>query len=223
MGRRRLAIIDPGPDVDSHVRALASRVEGAETITVLLTHGHADHAGAAPRLARELGAPVVGPDGVDGVTRPLRDDDVVETDDGDLVALHTPGHTRDHFAFHWPMRNAAFVGDLLLGRGDTTWVAEYPGCVQDYLDALVRLDGLELAVVYPAHGPPLDDPAEAVERFRRHRLDRIEQVRAARASHPDADAEGLVDIVYGDSVPRSMRGAALQSLEAVLHHLDAGR
>lgn len=221
MGRHRIAIIDPGPDVDSHVRALASRVADADTVSLVLTHGHADHAAAAPRLARELGAEVFGPAGVDGVTRLLEDGSVVETDEGALTALHTPGHTREHLAFHWEDRRAVFVGDLLLGQGDTTWVAEYPGCVQDYLDALARLDGLNADVLYPTHGPPLDDPDEAIARFRRHRLDRIDQVRLARAAHPNADAEAMVDVVYADTVPASMRGAARQSLEAVLHHLDS--
>lgn len=221
LGRRNIAIIDPGPDVDSHVRALASRAEDAEEVSLLVTHGHADHAAAAPRLARAVDAQVLGPPSVDGVTRPLEEGDTVETDAGVLVALHLPGHTSDHLAFHWQDRRAVFVGDLLLGRGDTTWVAEYPGCVKDYLDSLARLDELDLDVLYPTHGPPLADPRVAVARFRDHRRERIEQVRRARASYPDADSQRLVDIVYGGTVPDTLRAAARKSLEAVLDHLDA--
>ena len=206
--------------MDSHVRALASKGADADTVSLLLTHGHADHAAAAPRLAVALDAEVLGPEGLEGLTSPLGGGDTVETDEGVLVALHTPGHTRDHLAFHWLERRAVFVGDHLLGRGDTTWVAEYPGCVQDYLDSLARLDALDADVLYPAHGPPLEDPKEAVARFRRHRLERIDQVRRARASYPDADTERLVDIVYGGTVPASMHRAARKSLEAVLDHLD---
>lgn len=221
VGRRHIAIIDPGPDVDAHVRALASQAAEADDVSVVLTHGHSDHAAAAPRLAQELGAEVLGPSGVDGVTAPLSDGDEVETDDGTLVAVQTPGHTREHLAFHWLRRQAVFVGDLLLGRGDTTWVAEYPGCVHDYLESLRRLDALGANVLYPTHGPPLEEPGDAIRRFREHRLERIEQVRTARSSHPDADREAMVDLVYGDTLPTSMRGSARQSLEAVLQHLDA--
>lgn len=220
VGRRTAAIIDPGPDVGSHVRAVVSRAATAERVVVVLTHGHADHAGAASRVAAELGAEVLGPTGVEQVGRVLDDGDAVETDEGALVAVHTPGHTREHLCFHWPRRSAVFVGDLLLGRGDTTWVAEYPGCVADYLESLERLRSLEPTVLYPAHGPPLTDPAEALDRFERHRTERIAQVREARRAHPEADADGLVDAVYGDAVPSSMRPAALRSLEAILHHLD---
>lgn len=216
-----MAIIDPGPDVDSHVRALASRVEDAADVVLVLTHGHGDHAASAPRLARELDAEVCGPRTVDAVTRPLEDGDAVDTDEGALVAVHTPGHTRDHLSFHWPDGDAVFVGDLLLGEGDTTWVAEYPGCVADYLTTLERVRSLEASVLYPAHGPPLVDPGRALDRFEGHRRDRIEQVRRAMEAHPEADADALVEVVYGDTVPGSMRGAARKSLEAIVHHLAA--
>lgn len=221
VGRRDVLIIDPGPDVDSHVRALAYRVRGADSVRLVLTHGHADHAASAARLSADVDAEVLGPPDVDAVTRVLGDGDRVESDDGELVAFRTPGHTREHLALHWPDHGAVFVGDLLLGRGDTTWVAEYPGCVADYLDSLDRVRALDAEVLYPTHGPPLTDPADALDRFTRHRLERVEQVRRARRRHPDADVEALVDAVYGDTVPSSMRGAARKSLEAVLHHLEA--
>jgi glyoxylase-like metal-dependent hydrolase (beta-lactamase superfamily II) len=70
----------------------------------------------------------------------LRDGDAVDTDHGALVALHTPGHTRITSA-STAGEGALFAGDLILGEGDTTWVAEYPGCVADYFDSLARLRG----------------------------------------------------------------------------------
>ena len=60
VGRHRIAIIDPGPDVDSHVRALVREVAGAEKMWVLLTHGHADHAGSGAKLAGLLDAEIIG-------------------------------------------------------------------------------------------------------------------------------------------------------------------
>ena len=219
MGRRSLAVIDPGPDAELHVRAVAAAVAGAETVRIVLTHGHADHAAAAPRLAAALDADVYGPPELEGVTRPLLHGTRMATDEGTLVAVDTPGHTREHRSLHWPERSAVFVGDLLLGRGDTTWVAEYPGCVSDYLRSLDRVEALGPRVLYPTHGPPPEAPEEALRRFRDHRLARIAQVRDVRAEHPGADVDELVDLVYGDAVPRDMRGAARESLEAVLHHL----
>jgi len=222
VGSSNIAVIDPGPDVEDHVRALAFAVEGADEVSIVLTHGHGDHAEAAPVLAEMIGARIYGPEGVDQVEVVLDDGDSVATDAGALVALHTPGHTPEHLSFAWPGRRALFVGDLFLGVGDTTWVAEYPGCVADYLRSLELVQGLDLTVMYPTHGPPLEDPAEAVERFGAHRRRRIEQARQAMASHPDADIEGLLDAVYGRELPKGLRGAARMSLSALVEYVRDG-
>lgn len=219
--RDRMVVLDPGPDVDVHVRAVVLSARTAASAIVLLTHGHADHAGAARRVAGELGAPVWGPAEADP-DRVVSHGDAVPTGAGELRAVHTPGHTRGHLCYHWPERRALFAGDHLLGRGDTTWVAEYPGCVADYLRSLERLRGLDLAAIYPAHGPPLDEPEAALDRFEAHRRERIRQVREALEDRPGADAEDLLVAVYGRELPSGVRGAALQSLEALLDHVRGG-
>lgn len=214
-----MAIIDPGPDAPAHVRAVASAVEGADRVSILLTHGHGDHAGAVPALVRMLGVDVWGPGGLEGVDHVVSDGDGVDTDAGALVAVATPGHTRDHLCFHQPSRRALFAGDFLLGRGDTTWVAEYPGCIADYLASLARLRTLDLGVVYPAHGPPLLDPADALDRFEAHRRTRIRQVRDVLEADPDAELEGVMAAVYGDRIPEQMKGAVRKSLDALIQHV----
>ena len=190
-------------------------------MSVVLTHGHRDHAGAAASLAHATGAAVVGPGSVADVTLPIEDGEVVDTDAGELRAIHTPGHTEDHLSFHWAANGVLFAGDLLLGHGDTTWVAEYPGCVADYLSSLERVRALAPSVIYPAHGPPLEDAAEALDRFEAHRRERIRQVRAAMARHPNADIEVLLEAVYGDVLPRGVWKAARQSLSALVEHVRA--
>jgi glyoxylase-like metal-dependent hydrolase (beta-lactamase superfamily II) len=221
IGRRNAVVIDPGPDVDSHVRALASRLVDAERVTILLTHGHHDHAGAAEALARTVDAPVWGPRGLEShgvgpVHRTIAEGDEIDTDEGVLRVVHTPGHTREHLCFHWTSRKALFAGDLLLGEGDTTWVAEYPGCVADYLDSLTRVRALEVSVIYPAHGPALRDADAALDRFERHRRRRIEQVAEVLRAYPGAGLEELLDRVYGTGLPSGVRGAAIRSLGALV-------
>lgn len=226
VGRRRPALIDPGPHDPGHLDALVRAVGDAASVTVLLTHGHADHAGGtAALLARlaEVGIPVDVAGAGSDEARPLADGQAVETDAGVLVAVPTPGHTRDHLAFHWPAERTLFAGDVVLGEGDTTWVAGYPGCVADYLDSLARLRALDLDVILSAHGPPLTDPDAALERFAAHRRARVEQVRAARAAHPGASARELVRVVYGDAVPEGLEAAAEESVRASLDHLHGGR
>jgi glyoxylase-like metal-dependent hydrolase (beta-lactamase superfamily II) len=205
------------------VRALADAVREADEVLIVITHGHRDHAPAAFSLAEELGVEVWGPEGLDGVERPLRHGDVLETDEGDLVAIDTPGHARHHLALHWPARRALFAGDLLLGRGATTWVGEYSGSVADYLGSLERLRALELDVVYPAHGPPLADPADAIDRYESHRRERIRQVAEALRERPEVEEDELVGIVYGGGVPDAMREAALLSVRALMEHVGYPR
>jgi glyoxylase-like metal-dependent hydrolase (beta-lactamase superfamily II) len=234
VGRERVAVIDPGPDAEVHVRALSRALEGAAEIRILLTHGHPDHSGAAAPLSRLVDATILAspllrssraeegpapPLGEGMTVLPLGEGDVVSTDQGALVVVDTPGHSRDHLAFHWKDCGAVFVGDLLLGKGTTTWVGEYPGCVREYLASLRKLRGLAPRVLYPSHGPPLASPGEALSVFESHRLQRIEQVRRARLSHPQAGPGELVRIVYGDSVPARMAKAARSSVEVMLHHL----
>jgi hydroxyacylglutathione hydrolase len=212
-------VVDPGPDVEAHVRAVSSLVDGAERVTILLTHEHEDHAGGAAALAKLTGAPVLGAGPVDRV---LADGAAVETDEGELIAVSTPGHAPEHLCFHWPKRGALFAGDLVLGEGDTTWVAGYRGCVADYLRSLARLRTLSLRRIYPAHGDPIDDVDARIARFEAHRRARIAQVEAALRETPSATRRQILERVYGGTVPPPLVPAAMESLSALLDYLGEG-
>lgn len=208
--------MDPGPDVEAHVRAVSSLVADADRVVIVLTHGHSDHAGAAARLAAATGAERVG---AGPVQRVLGDGESVPTDVGELVAVATPGHAQEHLCFHWPSRAALFAGDLILGQGDTTLVAGYPGCVADYLSSLERLRTLALRRIYPAHGDPIDDVDARLARFEAHRRARIAQVNAVLEEHPSATRVEILERVYGGTVPPALHPAALESLGALLDYL----
>lgn len=233
VGRERPAVIDPGPDDPAHVDAIEAALGGHAPVAILLTHGHADHAGAARALAARTGAPVRMRPG--GLTRALFDDLVrgwleeserIATDAGDLHAVPTPGHAPEHACFLWtggPAEHARalFAGDLFMGGADTTLVAPPEGDLTAYLDSLDRVEALRPSVIHPAHGPPMDDAAEAVARYRAHRAARIAQVvRALRQAGP-AHARELVSRVYGPDLAPPLVPAAEGSLRAILAHLAA--
>jgi hydroxyacylglutathione hydrolase len=142
----------------------------------------------------------------------------IDTDDGDLVVIRTPGHSPDHIALHWPAASAIFCGDLMMGGLDTAVVAAPDGDLGAYLDSLERLRSLRPSVIYPAHGPPFTDPEEALDRYARHRRDRLEQVLAAIEAG-DRDANSITDRIYGDSLDPDLHSFAVAAVEAYLAYL----
>lgn len=225
VGRERPAVIDPGPRIRSHLDAIVSALDGRAPVAILLTHAHPDHADAALPLAELTGAPVMmargAPHPLAGVARWIADGDRIDTDAGTLTAVATPGHAAEHLAFHWPEGNALFVGDAFMGGADTTLVAPPEGDLGAYLDTLDRVGELAVGTLYPAHGPEIADAAPAVERYRAHRRERIEQVARALAAGGAAHPDALVDAVYGPALHPGLRMAAAGSLGAILHHLRA--
>jgi hydroxyacylglutathione hydrolase len=224
VGRERPVVVDPGPDDAGHLDAIERELGGAAPVAILLTHAHPDHADAAPALARRTGAPVwmgrgaLHPPPLD-VARWLEDGDEVETDAGLVRAVATPGHAPEHLAFHHA--DVLIAGDAFMGGSDTTLVAPPEGDLAAYMRTLDRVAALGVARILPAHGPPIDDPAAAVERYRAHRRERIEQVvRALRQAGP-ARPDGILDAVYGPELHPALRGAAEGSLHAILAFLRA--
>jgi glyoxylase-like metal-dependent hydrolase (beta-lactamase superfamily II) len=230
VGLNDVAVIDPGPDEPAHLDGICSAVADARSKTVVLTHAHPDHAGGAVRLATRIGAPIRMARGAlhspvpdSAVARWVADGDRIETDAGVLDVVAAPGHTPEHVALLWyggsaPGGGAVFVGDLMMGEGDTALVAHPEGDLAAYLRSLDRVDALGAEVLYPTHGPPLRDPGAAIERYREHRRKRIEQVRAALRTGA-APVAVLADRVYGREVPAALRAAAEDSLRAVLRYL----
>ena len=232
IGRSRPVVIDPGPADPAHLAALQAALGGNVPVAILLTHAHPDHSAAAPPLARATGAPVLMSGGaitraIDpaAVARWIGEGEEIETDAGTLRAIATPGHTPEHLAFFWsggtaPAGGALFVGDLLMGEGDTTLIAPPEGDLSQYLESIERVRELHPAILFPTHGDPLHDSARAVERYLVHRQERLRQVHAALAAEMSATAPELVGRIYGSELPPELAGAATASVQAMLVHLE---
>lgn len=215
VGRRHLAIIDPGSADPGHLDALSAAAADAERAIVIVTHDHPDHSSGATELAQRTGAALLG-GGLagDGVT--------VDTDEGVLVVVRTPGHTPDHIALHWPAADAIFCGDLMMGGLDTTVIAAPEGDLEQYLESLERIRQLRPRIVYPAHGPAFTDPDAAIDAYVRHREERLAQVRAALEAGAQ-DTISMTDLIYGPSLDPGLRPFAEAAVDAYLAYLRAGR
>ncbi len=233
VGDRRPVIIDPGPNDAGHLDAIVDAIGDGDPVAILVTHYHPDHLAGAGPLAERLDVPVrrLG-------DRSLTDGATIETDAGPVRAVATPGHTRDHAVFHWPegagdsggdtaagdadnagAGGAVFCGDLVMGGQDTTLVAAPEGRLGPYLASLERVRGLGAGTLYPAHGPPFDDPTSTMNRYRRHREERLAQVSEAIESGIRSYPE-LLKAVYGDDLDEALERPAMTALKAYIEHLQ---
>lgn len=217
-GSAEVAVVDPGPDDPRHVdRVLAAAgADGGRVAVVLLTHHHRDHTGAAEALAAATGAPVHG-----AGHRPLADGGTLTVGGLTVQVLATPGHTADSFSFLLPAEGLLLTGDTVLGRG-TTVLAWPDGTVTDYLATLDTLLALAqegwTTRLAPGHGPPVEDPAAVLAALRQHRVERLQEVRAAVQGGAD-DVDEVVTAVYGPHLGTDRRRAAALSVRAQLDHL----
>ncbi|WP_181274652.1 MBL fold metallo-hydrolase [Brevibacterium oceani] len=218
-------VIDPGPEMADHREAFLAEVADRDLRAIVLTHQHADHSeilGSIDQWAPEVPVYAV-LERFARHTDPVADGDEIafgDTPADVLRVVATPGHTSDSISLIHA--GALYSGDTILGEG-TTIVTHPEGSLRDYLDSLGRLRTLldegEFAIIEPAHGPRIDDPAKVIDYYRTHRLERIEQVRSALTQGATTAAE-VCDIVYHD-VDASVRPAAEQIVKAQLAYLDA--
>lgn len=227
-GGHEALVIDPGPLDEGHLQRVIDVADaaGARITQTILTHGHHDHAEAAPRFAELTGSRLraVGRGHDD-----LADGAVIRAGGLEIQVVATPGHTSDSVSFALPADHALLTGDTVLGRG-TTVVAHPDGELAAYLDSLERIRALtgdgDVVTILPGHGPTVADAAGMVGYYLTHRAERLEQVRQALADgaafEPDP-VEGVLTRVYA-SVPRDVWPAARLSIRAqldYLHHFPA--
>ena len=209
VGRNPTVVIDPGPDDPGHIEAIRQAASERGGIgTVLLTHDDADHLAGVEPLGIEP-------------TRPA-DGEIV----AGLTAIATPGHAAEHLSFLWPVEgggSVCFCGDLILGEGSTiVGPRELGGSLHDYMDSLRRLQGLDLTVLYPGHGPEVDDPQAKIAEYIAHRQEREDRLVAAIDRGERSRAALLAEV--WDDVPEELRGAAAVAMQAHLEKLeDEGR
>lgn len=172
-------IIDPG----ASAKQLAERIKKDELtpVTVLLTHGHFDHAGAAEELAEEFGIKIYAHEAEkDTLENPqknvswmmgasetyhanvfLKDEEVLTLAGFEIKVIHTPGHTEGGCCYYIETEAVIFTGDTLFAQ--SVGRTDFPGgsmsqIVRSITEKIMTLNeagNLETDImVYPGHNDP---------------------------------------------------------------------
>ncbi len=225
VGIDEVAVIDPGPDIESHVDAIVGASMRERVRWVLLTHGHPDHAPATTRLVEATGAEVLAfsrRDAGVAVDRGLADGDVVEGTEFRLEAVHTPGHAPDHVCFHLDEERLLFSGDMILGGTYSVVSPPGGGDMDAYLASLRKLRRMRLSRIAPGHGYVIDDPRACIDDYIRHREDRERQILAVLDDGP-ARVPEIVERIYVDTPPALLDVAGMQVLAHLVKLRREGR
>ena len=106
-----------------------------------------------------------------------------------------------------------FSADCILGEGTAVFESLF-----HYMKSLEKILELQPRIIYPGHGPVVDDPIPKIQFYIKHRLEREEQIFNCLRS---AKGEGLssmdiVKSVYRET-PENLWRAAQNN---VIHHLE---
>ena len=227
VGTDELAVIDPGPVIDTHLDAIVTAVGAARLAAILVTHNHRDHSPAAAVLAARTRAPIMGAAPLAGSgsaadaafdfdyrpDRVLGDGEAVSGAGWTLRAVATPGHTSNHRCFAWEEERVLFSGDHAMGWS-TTVVIPPDGDMGDYMASLEKLAGRADRVYYPGHGEPVDRPDRLVRGLLGHRRQREGQI-LRLLGRDVGEADKMVASMYVGLDSRLVGGARM----SVLAHL----
>jgi glyoxylase-like metal-dependent hydrolase (beta-lactamase superfamily II) len=222
-GKKRI-LLDAGEpnnqDYLNHLKAFLD-IEKLCLSHIIVTHHHMDHLGGVPSILDHLKirgdcrvfkyARADDPD--EGMElHSLKDGDEIHTEGATLKMYHTPGHTEDHLSAVLMEENALFSGDCLLGEG--TAVFEN---LRKLMNSLMFYLELDPSIIYPGHGPVVNNPVEKIKEYIEHRHQREQQI--LNVIPPEVSKavsiEDIVRKIYTNVPEKLMKAAAVN----VFHHL----
>lgn len=239
IGKGNVAVIDPGPRREEHLRALLSAVEGETVTHIFVTHTHNDHSPLARELKQATGAKTYayGPypsqadadgspmeEGHDTEFDPdvrLADGEIVQGDGWSIEAVHTPGHTSNHMCFALREEKTLFSGDHVMGWS-TSVIVPPDGNMKAYFDSLEKLLTRDDEVFWPTHGPSINDPKTFVQSFITHRRAREDQILACLRDGY-TKIKDMVPVMYVGVDKRLYGPAALSVSAHMIHMAETGR
>jgi glyoxylase-like metal-dependent hydrolase (beta-lactamase superfamily II) len=201
VGIDEIAVIDPGPDDESHLDAIAG-CGGDRIRWIVCTHTHLDHSPGAAGLKERTGAEVLAFDSRDGleVDAKIRAGIVIEATEFRLQAIHTPGHASNHLCYLLEEERMLFSGDHIM-QGSTVVISPPDGNMTDYLDSLATVRALRLRSIAPGHGHLIEEPRVAIDDYIEHRQAREAQILDLLTTSGTTKIDDLVEVIYIDVDP----------------------
>lgn len=220
-----IAVVDPGPAIDSHVDAILAAADGPVR-WIFCTHTHIDHSPAAVSLKARTGAMTFGmlalhAERQDPTFQPdtrLMHGARIAVAGCTLRVLHVPGHASNQLCFLLEEERLLFTGDHIM-QGSTVVINPPDGDMTAYIASLDALLAEDVAYIAPGHGFLMANLPEVVERLIVHRRDRENKVWHALLAAGTTTVEELVPTVYDDA-PQRRHGIAARSLLAHLLKLE---
>ncbi len=211
-------LFDAGVGRPEHLDAIAAAAP-AGPARVVVSHAHPDHIAGAPAVAARW--PAAGfakypwaEDDAGIAWRAIEDGVRIASGEGELEAIHTPGHAPDHLVL-WHAASRTLLGADLLQLGNTVAIpASKGGDLAAYLRSLKRVHALNPARVLPAHGPVIEDPLALIDHYLAHRHHREVQILTALEGGLDT-VDTIAGRIYTGLDPR----LGPLARESVLAHL----
>ncbi|MFC5385307.1 MBL fold metallo-hydrolase [Aquamicrobium segne] len=235
VGRDTLALIDPGPDDERHLKTLLEAIAGRPVSHIFVSHTHRDHSPLAARLQALTGARTL----AYGPYRPARmlstgqintldeshdthftpditlpDNGLIDGDGWAIRAIHTPGHAANHMAFALENTGLLFSADHVMSWS-TSIIAPPDGNMADYMASLDRLLERDDQFFLPGHGGPVRQPQAFMRGLKAHRKMR-ERIILERLKKGDRTIPEMVRTIYRKTDPHLHSAAGL----SVLAHLE---
>lgn len=229
LGKEAIAVLDPGPAIAEHIEAILKAGDG-RIRWIICTHTHPDHSPAWQAVAEATGAEVLGAlpaddrfqDDTFQPTQELQHNDLLETPDFRLRAVHTPGHVSNHFCFFLEQEGMLFAGDHIM-KDSTVVIVPPGGDMKAYVESLQLLLDYPLQSIAPGHGDLILEPRAEVAHLVEHRMARERKVLAGLQQLGCVDTDALVKVVYDDVDSSRHEWAKLSLAAHLIKLLQEGR
>jgi len=162
-------LIDVGTNAAGIISQIKEYAKPGELKTIIITHCHYDHSGAAGEVAAAFGAKIaIHKDDAPllknarssaallfGEKAPIIDPDILLSGGelfGELEVIHTPGHTPGGICLYSARSKFLFSGDTVFQDGSFGRTDLFGGNTKKLIESIKSLSLLDVEVMYPGHG-----------------------------------------------------------------------